>query len=160
MDFVDVPQARRILEALLSRGGDFGEIYSEMNAYTRIALDDGRLEEISSGVDAGVALRLVDSDRTFFASGNVRDPDSLGELALRLASALDTPERKSTRVADLRPVSVATPSEVKIAPGLPGCSSARRRMASCGTPAASRLTGVCSVIVLLVHAGKGEACSP
>jgi len=120
MDFVDVPQARRILEALLSRGGDFGEIYSEMNAYTRIALDDGRLEEISSGVDAGVALRLVDSDRTFFASGNVRDPDSLGELALRLASALDTPERKSTRVADLRPVSVAPPSEVKIAPGTVG----------------------------------------
>src|ERR1700676_423857 len=28
-------------------------------------------------------------------------------------------------------------SEVKIDPGRPGCSSARRRMASCGTPAAS-----------------------
>src|SRR5215470_3665002 len=40
-------------------------------------------------------------------------------------------------------------SEVKIAPGLPGCSSARRLSASSGTPAALSSVLVWSVIVLL-----------
>src|SRR6516164_8276621 len=40
-------------------------------------------------------------------------------------------------------------SEVKIAPGVPGFSSASRRSASCGTPAALSSVEVCSVIVLL-----------
>src|SRR5579871_589370 len=40
-------------------------------------------------------------------------------------------------------------SEVKMAPGLPGVSSARRASASCGTPAALSSVEVWSVIVLL-----------
>src|SRR5260370_13233722 len=40
-------------------------------------------------------------------------------------------------------------SEVKMEPGLPGFSSARRASASCGTPAALSSVEVWSVIVLL-----------
>src|SRR5215472_9488442 len=40
-------------------------------------------------------------------------------------------------------------SEVKMAPGRPGRSSASRRMASCGTPCTSRSVPCCSVIALL-----------
>src|SRR5215470_17976877 len=47
-------------------------------------------------------------------------------------------------------------SEVKIAPGFPGCSSARRRMASWGTPAASSCAwAFWSFIVLLARLAKG-----
>src|SRR5215468_11524882 len=51
-------------------------------------------------------------------------------------------------------------SDVKIAPGLPGWSSARRRMASCGTPAAPRSTGICSVIVSLRYGSGLSAPEP
>src|SRR5215469_3524647 len=40
-------------------------------------------------------------------------------------------------------------SEVKIAPGCPGLSSASLRIASCGTPSTSRSLPCCSVIALL-----------
>src|SRR5215469_12420625 len=40
-------------------------------------------------------------------------------------------------------------SDVKIAPGRPGRSSASRRIASCGTPCTSRSVPCCSVIALL-----------
>jgi len=89
VNFLDEASAGRILEALLSKGGDFGEIYCQANQYTRISLDDGRLEEILCGEDAGASLRLISEDRTFFYSGNTLDPSALAHEAARLAEALE-----------------------------------------------------------------------
>ncbi len=115
MEFLDAGQARRILEALLSRGGEFGEIYCQANHYTRISLDDGRLEEILSGEDAGFALRLVAGDRTFFYSGNERDPEALHREALRLTAAIE-PEGAPGRVAGFTTAPVPRISEVRVPP--------------------------------------------
>jgi len=116
MDSMNEGQARRILEMLLSRGGDFGEIYLQSNRYVRITLDDGRLEEILAGEDAGVSLRLVAGERTFFYSGNDLDPGVLEGEASRLALALE-PGGGPGKVAPLRPTAVPAVSEVKIPPG-------------------------------------------
>jgi len=115
MDSMDEGQARRVLETLLSRGGDFGEIYLQSNRYTRITLDDGRLEEILSGEDAGVGLRLVAGERTFFYSGNDLAPPVLEREAARLALALE-PGGGPGRVARLRPTAVSAVSDVRIPP--------------------------------------------
>ena len=115
MDFMDAGEARRILEALLSRGGDFGEIYCQSNLYTRILLDDGKLEEILSGEDSGVALRLMIGDRTFFYSGNSLDPDILQKEAARLAGAVEAAGAPG-KVAELRHLEIRAVSEVKIPP--------------------------------------------
>src|SRR4029450_7700006 len=88
MLFMNEKSAGRILETLLSRGGDFGEIYCQANQYTRIQLDDGKLEEIVCGEDAGVSLRLISDDRTFFYSGNSLAVETLVEEAARLARTL------------------------------------------------------------------------
>src|SRR5713101_271443 len=98
MEFVNMLQARQVLEVLLSRGGDFGEIYCQSNQYTRIFLDDGKLEEIASGEDSGVALRLVAGEQTFFSSGNAMDLDSLRDQAGRLALARETDGANPGRV--------------------------------------------------------------
>src|SRR5882672_11152345 len=102
MDLMDTEQAKRILEALLSRGGDFAEIYCQWNHYTRITLDDGKLEEVLAGEDAGLALRLVSADRTFFYSGNELAPGALQSEALRLARAVE-PAGPPGRVTPFRP---------------------------------------------------------
>jgi TldD protein len=113
--FPDPEPARRILEALLSRGGDFAEIYGQSNQYTRMSLDDGRLEEILAGEDAGVSLRLVAGDRTYFHSGNTVDPEALLSDALRLASAVEA-GRPPVTVAPLRPARIPVVSPIRIPP--------------------------------------------
>ncbi|HEU5180845.1 MAG TPA: TldD/PmbA family protein [Candidatus Polarisedimenticolia bacterium] len=112
MKWMDEASAGAILKALLSRGGDFAEIYGQTNQYTRIALDDGKLEEIVSGEDAGISLRLVSEDRTFFYSGNDLAPETLLREARRLAEAVEgsTPGRmavlKKHDIPVVSPVSV------------------------------------------------------
>jgi TldD protein len=112
---LDSGQVRQILQALLSRGGEFGEIYCQSNEYTRVILDDGKLEEILSGEDGGVALRLVSGERTFFYSGNTRDPAQLVQEALRLASGLES-AGSPTPVGELRHLAVPAVSEVRVPP--------------------------------------------
>src|SRR2546422_5236939 len=115
MTFMDEASARRILEVLLSRGGDFGEIYCQANQYTRMSLDDGKLEEILSGEDSGVSMRLVASDRTFFYSGNSLQVATLVTEAGRLARALEEGQ-KSGAIAPFRPRDVPAVSPIRILP--------------------------------------------
>ncbi|PYQ14354.1 MAG: peptidase C69 [Acidobacteria bacterium] len=115
MSFMDEASARRILEVLLSRGGDFGEIYCQANQYTRMSLDDGKLEEILSGEDSGVSMRLVASDRTFFYSGNSLQVATLVTEAGRLARALEEGQ-KSGVIAPFCPRDVPAISPIRILP--------------------------------------------
>ena len=85
---IDASACRRLIEALLSRGGDFAEVYQEDRCQTSLVFDDGSLESASSGRDGGVALRLVAGDRTFSANGNDTDLDTLLSTARGLAGAL------------------------------------------------------------------------
>jgi TldD protein len=115
MRFLDEASARRVLEALLSRGGDLGEIYCQANQYTRISLDDGKLEEIISGEDAGVSLRLICGERTFFYTGNALDAETLVVEAARLAQAMDSGTSPGT-IAPLRCSEVPPVSPIRIMP--------------------------------------------
>lgn len=85
---IPVDQARLVLQTLLSRGGDFAEIFLESSTGTALVFQNGTLEEASSGTDAGVGLQLVSAERTYFANGNDRSPPALLDLARSLASAL------------------------------------------------------------------------
>lgn len=116
MAFLDPERARRVIQALLSRGGDFGEIYHQANLFVRISLDDGKLEEITAGEDAGAALRLVAGDRAFFASGNSEDLGFLLNQAEKLAAALELDRNAPTPVPELRAAEVRSVSVVKVPP--------------------------------------------
>lgn len=80
--------ARRLLAILLSTGAGFAEVYRETTRRTSLALDDGDMDSASVVRDGGTALRLVQGDRTFFASANSDDPDLLQALARDLAATL------------------------------------------------------------------------
>ncbi|HPC48194.1 MAG TPA: DNA gyrase modulator, partial [Deltaproteobacteria bacterium] len=70
---------RRILKRALGRGGDFAEIYVEHRRGTSIVGESGRIEKFLATDESGVALRVVQGDRSAFASTN--DPSALDELA-------------------------------------------------------------------------------
>ncbi len=64
---IDTPVLERVLGEALRHGGDFAEIFAEDRATSSAVLDDGRVEELSSGRDRGAGVRVVAGDTTGFA---------------------------------------------------------------------------------------------
>jgi len=64
---IDEAVLQRVLGAALRTGGDFAEVFAEDRRSSSAHLDDGRVEEVSSGRDRGAGIRVVRSDTTGFA---------------------------------------------------------------------------------------------
>ncbi|HAR94446.1 MAG TPA: hypothetical protein DCR97_00555 [Deltaproteobacteria bacterium] len=71
----------KILEALLSGGGIYADIFSERKEYSLIQMESQRIEKLEKGVDEGVGLRLIKPWKTFLASTTSKDKDRLIDLA-------------------------------------------------------------------------------
>lgn len=70
-----------VLNAALSRGGDFAEIFVEDKMSGNIKLIGGLIENNSSGRDYGVGIRIFDKFNYIYAYTN----DSSQENLIRLA---------------------------------------------------------------------------
>jgi TldD protein len=79
--------AGRALASLLERGAEYAEVYVQSIGSTRVAFDDGRLEEATASRDAGAGLRLVRDGHVHFANFNRLEPEALVEEAAALARA-------------------------------------------------------------------------
>ncbi len=64
---IDTPVLERVLGTALRHGGDFAEVFAEDRSSSSAVLDDGRVEELSSGRDRGAGIRVVSGDTTGFA---------------------------------------------------------------------------------------------
>ena len=71
----------RILSALLSRGGEHGELFFEEVRSLSVIMEDGRIERVVSGTDAGIGVRLLFRGKTYYAYTNDRTPDALLALS-------------------------------------------------------------------------------
>lgn len=58
---------QRVLTSALRTGGDFAEVFAEDRRSSSARLDDGRIEELTSGRDRGAGIRVVRGDTTGFA---------------------------------------------------------------------------------------------
>jgi len=58
---------QKVLGAALRRGGDFAEVFAEDRRASSAALDDGKVEELSSGRDRGAGVRVVVGETTGYA---------------------------------------------------------------------------------------------
>ncbi len=77
--------ANRILSALLSRGGEHGELFFEEVRTLSVLFEDGRVERVVAGTDAGVGVRLIFRGRTYYAYTNEFAQGPLAALASDLA---------------------------------------------------------------------------
>jgi TldD protein len=98
---VETPVVERVLGAALSRGGDFAEVFVEDRAGTTAVLDDGRVEELSSGRDRGAGVRVVVGDTTGYA--HTADLTESGLLAAAEAASAVAREGGGGRVVTLAP---------------------------------------------------------
>ncbi len=64
---IDTPVLERVLTESLRHGGDFAEVFAEDRSSSSALLDDGRVEELSSGRERGAGIRVVSGETTGFA---------------------------------------------------------------------------------------------
>jgi TldD protein len=106
----------RVIAAGLERGADFAEVFAEEKRSSSALLDDGRVEELTSGRDRGAGIRVVVGDSTGFA--HTSDLSEQGLLAAaRTAAAAARGAGSGTQVVALQPVQADRPNVVQLLPG-------------------------------------------
>jgi TldD protein len=99
----------------LSTGAEFAEVFAEDRRGSVITLDDGRIEDLSSGRDRGAGIRVVSGNTTGFA--HTADLSEAGLLAAaEAASAAARGGGGGVREVALSPSTHATPSPVGVLP--------------------------------------------
>jgi TldD protein len=112
---LDEAVIQRTLGAALRTGGDFAEVFVEDKRTSSAMLDDGRVEELSSGHDRGAGIRVVVGETTGFAH-----TADLGEDGLRAAAEAAAAAARSggggTRTVELTRQDAPRPHQVAVMP--------------------------------------------
>jgi TldD protein len=92
--------AAEVLRAARARGGSFAELYVEERLGTSVRLDDGRVEEVTTGLDRGAGVRVGHGTSFGYAYSNRLDRDAL--LHAAEAAAVSVGDGGPGEVVDLR----------------------------------------------------------
>ena len=112
---LDQAVIRRVLAHALRRGGEFAEVFAEDRRSSAAHFDDGKVEELTSGRDRGVGIRVVVGDTTGFA--HTADFGEAGLLAAaEAAGAAARSGGGGVREVALNPQSAARPYDVTVLP--------------------------------------------
>jgi TldD protein len=121
---VDPSLAHDVLRAALTRGGSFAELFVEERTSLGVRLDDGRIEELDTGLDRGAGVRVVQGASTGYAFSNRLDRESLLEVAAAAAASVrgdepgrvvDLTDRAPGVVHEAERAASGVPSEDKVA---------------------------------------------
>jgi TldD protein len=112
---LDEAVIQRTLGAALRTGGDFAEIFVEDKRSSAAMLDDGRVEELSSGHDRGAGIRVVVGETTGFAHTADLSDTGLRAAAEAAAAAARSGEGRA-RAAALARQDAARPNTVAVLP--------------------------------------------
>jgi TldD protein len=106
---------QRVLGAALRTGGDFAEIFVEDKRSSSARLDDGKIEELSSGRDRGAGVRVVVGETTGYA--HTADLTETGlRAAAEAAAAAARGNPGGERIVNLTKVNAPRPNLVAIQP--------------------------------------------
>lgn len=84
---MDKKQLKEVLDIALENGGQLAEIFVEHKESLGIGCEDGKIERINAGIDAGAGIRVISGDSTAYAYTNILTEDSLKNLARVAAKA-------------------------------------------------------------------------
>jgi TldD protein len=106
-------ELRQILEALLSKGGQYGEVFVEYRRACALGMDDGRMEDVVASETFGASLRVMEGETTRFADLIAPTFDELLEDAKLLAAPGNGP---AAIIPELNEFFHPTPSPVELDP--------------------------------------------
>ena len=86
---------QRVLGAALRTGGEFAEVYAEDKRSSSARLDDGKVEQVTSGRDRGAGVRVVAGETTGYA--HTADRREAGLLAAAEAASAAARARRRRR---------------------------------------------------------------
>jgi TldD protein len=106
---------QRVLAAALRSGGEFAEVFVEDKRSTSARLDDGRVEELSSGRDRGAGIRVVAGETTGYAHTADLSEDGL-RAAAEAAGAAARGGGGGERVVALTRTTAPRPNGIEVLP--------------------------------------------
>lgn len=112
---LDPSVLQRALGTALRTGGDFAEVFAEDRRNSSARLDDGKVEELTSGRDRGAGIRVVAGDTTGFAHTSDLSPEGL-DRAAEAAAAAARGGGGGVRTVALTPAPAPRPYEPRIRP--------------------------------------------
>ena len=117
---VDLDVVDATLRAALDAGGEWAELFAEDRSSTGVLFDEERVEEMNSGRDRGVGMRVTAGDITGYAHTSDLTPEGLADAA-RTAAAVATrsPVGGTVDMASFRGDGVAQP-RVEVLPAAIG----------------------------------------
>jgi TldD protein len=108
---IDRDVLERVLGGAVRTGADFAEVYAEDKRSTSAALDDGRVEQVSSGRDRGAGIRVVAGETTGFAYTSDLSEAGLTRAADAAAAAAANGDDR-TRTVALTPSPAHRPNRI------------------------------------------------
>ena len=95
---LDRDLAAEVLRTARARGGAFAELYVEERLAISVRLDDGKIEEVTTGLDRGAGVRVGHGTSFGYAYSNRLDRDALLHAAEAAAASVSDggPGRSST----------------------------------------------------------------
>ena len=132
---LDKAIARDVLDAALSTGGDFAEIFLEDRRNNTLILQNDRLETVNSGRIHGAGVRIYVGLNAVYAYTNDTTRDGLLRCAAQAASAV---RAQKTGLVKAQPLTVMDVPNVHIIRQKPSETAARRKadMLRCANAAA------------------------
>jgi len=104
------------LGTALRNGGDFAEVFVEDRKSSSALLDDGRIEELTSGRDRGAGIRVVSGDTTGFAHTADLSAEGLRQAAEAAGAAAARGGSGGVNVVALSRQTAKAPQDVKVLP--------------------------------------------
>ncbi len=84
---IDQDVLERVLSGAVSTGAEFAEVYAEDKRSTSAGLDDGKVEQVTSGRDRGAGIRVIAGETTGFAYTSDLSEPGLSAAATAAAAA-------------------------------------------------------------------------
>src|SRR6266550_2590854 len=108
---LDRELVHEVLRAARRRGGSFAELFVEEKTSTSIRLDDGKVEELTTGLDRGAGVRVCLGTSYGYAYSNRLDREAL--LAAAEAASAALREGEPGAVIDLRVIAASPVNPVE-----------------------------------------------
>ena len=91
---VDSGTIRRVMDAALSRGGDYCDVYFEHKVSSYIGVEDKAVNRASTNVDFGAGIRVLKGDQTGYSFTEEITPKAMEQAAKTAAAIADSPGRR------------------------------------------------------------------
>lgn len=100
---VTTEMLQKIIDAAMSKGGDYADLFFEDRRANSLGLEDGKVNRAYSDIGFGVGIRVLKGDQTGFAYSETVHPDDMLQAAGLAANIAGSPENNKQRDAtDIR----------------------------------------------------------